>query len=279
MNTNSLGLMNGKRGIILGVANEHSIAWHAASILREQGADIILTSLNDRLRQNVEPLSKKLNLDTPVINCDVSDFEAIKNLRNEIEKFGWNKIDFIVHAVAFADKNELRGRYIQTSQANFLNSMNISAYSLTALTQVFESMMIRENQEESSSIVTLTYYGAEKVMPHYNVMGVCKAALEASVKYLAADIGPNNIRINAVSAGPLRTLSAAGIGDFKYIGDWNKSNAPLRRNITHQEAAKACLYLLSDLSSGVTGEIHHVDCGYNVIGMKGIDAPDIEYKP
>lgn len=270
--SNNQGLMQNKKGIILGVANEYSIAWYIALILKEQGADVILTYPNEQMQKRVDPLSAKLDPKMPTFSCDVSKTEDVKKLYEDIQNFGWDKIDFIVHAVAFSDKNELRGRYIQTSQENFMNAMNISCYSLTAVAQVFEPMMVKNC---GGSIITLTYYGGEKVVPHYNVMGLCKAALDMSVKYLAVDMGPKNIRVNAVSAGPLKTLSSAGIGDFKYIGDWNKNNAPLRRNVTHHEAAKAALYLLSDLSSGVTGEIHHVDCGYNVIGMKAVDAPDV----
>ncbi len=265
-------LMVGKRGLILGLANEQSIAWAIAESLAEQGAELCCTYPNDTMKKRVVPLTAKLNERFPTFQCDVSKDGEIENLYNEMISAGWDKLDFIVHAVAFSDKNELTGRYITTSKDNFLNSMNISCYSLTAISRIFEPMMVKNG---SGSIITLTYYGAEKVMPHYNVMGICKAALEASVKYLAVDMGPNNIRVNGISAGPIRTLSSAGIGDFRYILDWNKNNAPMRRNVTQSEVAGATLYLLSDMGSGTTGEILHVDCGYNVIGMKAVDAPDI----
>ena len=266
------GLMAGKRGIILGVANEYSIAWAIFRCCFDEGAEIILTYPNEAIAKRIRSLISELNVPVKILHCNVSDVDEIKNLLCEVEAYGWNSIDFLVHAVAFSDKNELRGRYISTSQTNFLNSMNISCYSLTALAQIFEPLMI---ESSGASLLTLSYYGAEKVIPHYNVMGICKAALEASVKYLAMDMGIHNIRVNAISAGPLKTLSAMGISDFKYIGDWNKNNSPLRRNVTHGEVGKSALYLLSDLSSGTTGEILHVDCGYNVIGMKAVDAPDI----
>jgi enoyl-[acyl-carrier protein] reductase I len=266
-------LMKGKKGLILGLANEQSIAWSIAELLNQHGAEMAFTYVNDTIKKRVVPLAAKLNDKFPTFQCDVSKEQEIENLYTELNSIGWDKLDFIVHAVAFSDKNELTGRYINTSKENFLNSMNISCYSLTAISRVFEPMMIKNG---SGSIITLTYYGAEKVMPHYNVMGVCKAALEASVKYLAVDMGPKNIRVNGISAGPIRTLSSAGIGDFRYILDWNKNNAPMRRNVTQAEVAGSALYLLSDLGSGTTGEIIHVDCGYNVIGMKAVDAPDID---
>lgn len=261
-------LMKGKRGLILGLANEQSIAWAIAELLTQHGAEIAFTYVNDMIKKRVVPLAARLNESFPTFQCDVSKSEEIESLYNQLIEKGWDKLDFIVHAVAFSDKNELTGRYINTSKDNFSNSMNISCYSLTEISRVFEPMMVKNG---SGSIITLTYYGAEKVMPHYNVMGICKAALEASIKYLAVDMGPNNIRVNGISAGPIRTLSASGIGDFRYILDWNKNNAPMRRNVTQMEVAGAALYLLSDLGSGTTGEILHVDCGYNVIGMKAVD--------
>ena len=262
------GLMRGKRGLVLGLANEQSIAWAISELLHKHGAELAFTYVNDMIKKRVVPLAKKLNKNFPVFPCNVANVKEIEGLKKSLEDCGWNDIDFIVHAVAFSDKSELTGRYINTSQENFLNSMNISCYSLTAVSKIFEPMM---KVKCVGSIVTLSYYGAEKVMPHYNVMGICKSALETSVKYLAVDMGPNNIRVNAISAGPIRTLSSAGIGDFRYILDWNKENAPMRRNVTQAEVAGAALYLLSDLGSGTTGEILHVDCGYNVIGMKAVD--------
>jgi enoyl-[acyl-carrier protein] reductase I len=264
-------LLQGKRGIIFGVANDKSIAYSIAKECFENGAEIILTYLNDVFKKRVEPISKSLNVKA-IFQCDASKPEDIENLYEEVSKI-WDKIDFIVHAVAFSDKNELNGRYINTSLNNFLNSMHVSCYSLTNIARVFEPLMI--NKTCSSSIITLTYYGAEKVMPNYNVMGVCKAALEASVKYLASDMGQYGIRVNAISAGPIRTLASSGISDFNYILEWNKNNSPMKRNVTQDEVGKSALFLLSDLSSGVTGENIHVDCGYHIVGMKTVDAPDI----
>lgn len=262
------GLMTGKRGLVLGVANNRSIAWGIAKACADQGANIGLTYQGDALKKRVEPLAEDLG-GKVFGHCDVTDAASIDAVFSAVEK-EWGTIDFVVHAIAFSDKDELTGRYIDTTEANFDRTMNISCYSLTAITQRAEKLM-----PNGGSIVTLTYYGAEKVMPHYNVMGVAKAALEASVKYLAVDMGPNNIRVNAISAGPIKTLAASGIGDFRYILKWNEYNSPMRRTVTIDEVGDAALYLLSDLSRGVTGEIHHVDSGYHTIGMKAVDAPDI----
>jgi len=262
------GLMQGKRGLIMGLANDKSLAWGIAKKLHEQGAELAFSYQGDALEKRVRPLAASLG-STFLIDCDVSSMEALDNAFATLAA-RWPTIDFIVHAIGFSDKNELRGRYYDTSLDNFLMTMNISAYSLVAVTKRAIEMM-----PDGGSIVTLTYYGAEKVMPHYNVMGVAKAALETSVKYLANDLGPRNIRVNAISAGPIKTLAASGIGDFRYILKWNELNSPLRRNVTIEDVGGAGLYFLSDLSSGVTGEIHHVDGGYNVVGMKQEDAPDI----
>ncbi|MEM8838463.1 MAG: enoyl-ACP reductase FabI [Pseudomonadota bacterium] len=262
------GLMNGKKGLILGVANNRSIAWGIAKACSEHGADIGLTYQGEALQKRVEPLAEQLG-GTVFGHCDVTDPASMDAVFKAVED-QWGGIDFLVHAIAFSDKDELTGRYIDTSEANFDRTMNISCYSLTALAQRAEKLMAN-----GGSILTLTYYGAEKVMPHYNVMGVAKAALEASVKYLAVDLGPQQIRVNAISAGPIKTLAASGIGDFRYILKWNEYNAPLRRTVTIDEVGDAALYMLSDLSRGVTGEVHHVDAGYHNIGMKAVDAPDI----
>jgi enoyl-[acyl-carrier protein] reductase I len=262
------GLMRGKRGVILGVANNRSIAYGIAKSCRDQGAELALTWQGDALKKRVEPLAKELGAIT-LGHCDVTDAASIDAVFAEVKK-QWGKIDFVVHAIAFADKDELDGRYLDTSEANFSKSMLISCYSLTAIAQRAEHLMT-----EGGSILTLSYYGAEKWMPHYNVMGVAKAALEASVRYLAADLGEKNIRVNAISAGPIKTLAASGIGDFRYILKWNEYNAPLRRTVTQEEVGDSAMYLLSDLSRGVTGEVHHVDSGYHVVGMKRPDAPDI----
>ncbi len=263
------GLMAGKRGLIMGVANEKSIAWGIAQACREQGAELAFTYQGDALKKRVEPLAASLGSDV-VLPCDVSDPGSIDAVFAEIGQ-RWDRLDFLLHAIAYADKNELKGRYVDTSAENFAKSLNISCYSFTAVAQRAEKMMA-----EGGSLLTLTYYGAEKVMPHYNVMGVAKAALETSVRYMAMDLGPKGIRVNALSAGPIRTLAASGIGDFRYILKWNELNSPLRRNVTQDEIGRAGVYLLSDFSSGVTGECHHVDCGYNVVGMKAEDAPDID---
>lgn len=262
------GLMHGKRGLIMGVANDHSLAWGISQSLAAQGAELAFTYQGDALLKRVQPLAASIG-SSFLIPCDVSDDEQLAQVFAQLKK-EWGKLDFVVHAIAFSDKDELKGKYVQTSRKNFLNSLDISCYSLTAVCREAAPLMT-----DGGSIITLTYYGAEKVMPHYNVMGVAKAALEASVRYLAADLGEDNIRVNAISAGPVRTLAAAGIGDFRYILKWNENNAPLRRNITLQDVGGAGLYLLSDLSSGVTGEVHHVDAGYHVVGMKNVDAPDM----
>jgi len=262
------GLMRGKRGIILGVANARSIAWGIAKACHDQGAEIGLTWQGDALRKRVEPLAAEIGA-ALFGHCDVSDPATIDAVFEEARK-KWGTIDFVVHAIAFSDKDELDGRYVDTTQANFANTMVISCYSLTAIAQRAERLMT-----DGGSIVTLTYYGSEKWMPHYNVMGVAKAALEASVRYLAADLGEKKIRVNAISAGPIKTLAASGVGDFRYILKWNEYNAPLRRTVTIEEVGESALYLLSDLARGVTGEILHVDAGYHVVGMKHPDAPDI----
>ena len=261
-------LMAGKRGLIMGVANNRSIAWGIAKAVAAQGAEIALTYQGDALKKRVEPLAAELGSKL-VLPCDVTDKASVDALFAELERT-WGRLDFLVHAIAFSDKNELDGRYVDTSEANFTQTMLVSCYSLTALAQRADKLMTK-----GGSIITLTYYGAEKVMPHYNVMGVAKAALEASVRYLAADLGKTGIRVNAVSAGPIKTLAASGISDFRYILKWNEYNSPLRRTVTIEDVGGAGLYLLSDLSRGVTGEIHHVDSGYHVQGMKNEDAPDI----
>ena len=262
------GLMQGKRGLIMGLANDKSLAWGIARKLHEQGAELAYTYHGESLEKRVRPLAASLDSDF-LIDCDVSQMESLDQTFATLAA-RWPTIDFIIHAIGFSDKNELRGLYCDTSLENFLMTMNISAYSLVAVAQRARAMM-----PEGGSIVTLTYYGAEKVMPNYNVMGVAKAALETSVKYLANDLGPQAIRVNAISAGPIKTLAASGIGDFRYILKWNELNSPLRRNVTIEDVGGAGLYFVSDLSSGVTGEIHHVDGGYNVVGMKQEDAPDI----
>ena len=262
------GLMQGKRGLIMGLANDKSLAWGIAQQLHNHGAEIAFTYPNAAIEKRVRPLAAELGCDF-VFPCDVSDPASLDQAFATLAA-RWPRIDFIVHAIGASDKNELRGRYSDTSLENFLNTMNISVFSLTAVAQRAAAMM-----PEGGSILTLTYYGAEKVVPHYNVMGVAKSALETSVKYLAVDLGRDNIRVNAISAGPIRTLAASGIGDFNLILKWNELNAPLGRNVTIEDVGGAGLYLLSDLASGVTGEIHHVDAGYNVIGMKREDAPDM----
>jgi enoyl-[acyl-carrier protein] reductase I len=261
--------MAGRRGLIMGVANEKSIAWGIAQACRAQGADLAFTYQGDALKKRVEPLAASLDSDI-VLTCDVGDPDSIDAVFAELGG-RWDRLDFLLHAIAYADKNELKGRYVDTSAENFARSLNISCYSFTAVAQRAERMMTN-----GGSLLTLTYYGAEKVMPHYNVMGIAKAALETSVRYMAMDLGPRAIRVNALSAGPIRTLAASGIGDFRYILKWNELNSPLRRNVTQDEIGRAGMYLLSDLSSGVTGECHHVDCGYHVVGMKAEDAPDID---
>ncbi|MFT8736435.1 MAG: enoyl-ACP reductase FabI [Zymomonas mobilis] len=262
------GLMDGKRGLIMGLANDRSLAWGIACALKEQGAELAFAYQGDALKKRVQPLAEKLGSDI-LIDCDVSDMAAIDNAFDNLAE-RWPTIDFVVHAIGFSDKNELRGHFADTSLENFQMTMTISAYSLIAVTRKARDMM-----PNGGSVLTLTYYGAEKVMPNYNIMGVAKAALETSVKYLAADLGDQNIRVNAISAGPIRTMAARGIGDFSYILKWNQLNTPLKRTVSIEEVGKSSLYLLSDLASGVTGEIHHVDAGYNIVGMKRIDAPDI----
>ncbi|HEX8379712.1 MAG TPA: enoyl-ACP reductase FabI [Allosphingosinicella sp.] len=262
------GLMAGKRGLIMGLANDKSLAWGISKRLAEHGAELAFSYQGEALKKRVGPLAAEVGSDF-LIECDVADMADLDRLFEQL-KARWETIDFVVHAIGFSDKNELRGKYVDTSLENFLMSMNISAYSFTAVAR-----RAREMMPDGGALVTLTYYGAEKVIPHYNVMGIAKAALEASVKYLAMDLGPENIRVNAISAGPIKTLAASGIGDFRYILKWNEYNAPLRRNVTIEDVGGAGLYLLSDLASGVTGEIHHVDAGYNVVGMKAEDAPDI----
>ena len=261
-------LLAGKRGLIMGLANDKSIAWGIAKQAAEAGAELAFSYQGDALLKRVAPLAAQLGSDI-VLPCDVADMDSVDALFAELEK-RWGKLDFIVHAIGFSDKNELRGRYVDTSRDNFLMTMDISVYSFTAVTKRATAMM-----NPGGSCLTLTYYGAEKVMPHYNVMGVAKAALEASVRYLAEDLGKDGIRVNAISAGPIKTLAASGIGDFRYILKWNELNSPLRRNTTIDDVGKSALYLLSDLGSGVTGEVHHVDSGYHAVGMKAVDAPDI----
>jgi enoyl-[acyl-carrier protein] reductase I len=262
------GLMEGKRGLIMGLANDRSLAWGIAKALAGQGAELAFSYQGEALEKRVRPLAAELGSDF-LIDCDVSDMAALDAAFAAL-RARWETLDFVVHAIGFSDKNELRGHFVDTSLDNFLLTMNISAYSFVAVAKRARAMM-----PDGGSLLTLSYYGAEKVIPHYNVMGVAKAALETSVKYLAMDLGPEKIRVNAISAGPIKTLAASGIGDFRYIMKWNEYNSPLRRNVTIEDVGGAGLYLLSDLASGVTGETHHVDAGYNVIGMKAEDAPDI----
>ena len=262
------GLLAGKRGLIFGLANNRSIAWGIAKTFAAQGAELALTYQGDQLKKRVEPLAAEIGAKVAG-HCDVTEPETIDAVFAEIAKY-WDRLDFVIHAVAFSDRNQLTGRYVDTTADNFAMTMNISCYSLTAIAQRAEKMMT-----DGGSLVTLTYYGAEKVMPHYNVMGVAKAALEASVRYLAVDLGKQKIRVNAISAGPIKTLAASGIDDFRYILKWNEYNAPLRRTVTPEEVGETALYLVSDLSRAVTGEILHVDAGYHVVGMKAVDAPDI----
>lgn len=261
-------IMAGKRGLIMGLANDKSIAWGIARALADAGAQLAFSYQGDALKKRVDPLAAQLGSDI-VLPCDVSDGASIDSLFDGL-KDHWDNLDFIVHAIGFSDKNELRGRYVDTSRDNFMMTMDISVYSFTAVMQRAEKMMTN-----GGSALTMTYYGAERIMPHYNVMGVAKAALESSVRYLAEDLGKDGIRVNAISAGPIKTLAASGIGDFRYIMKWNEYNSPLRRNVTIDDVGKSALYLLSDLGSGVTGETHHVDAGYHVVGMKAVDAPDM----
>ena len=260
--------MTGKRGLIMGLANDRSLAWGIAKALGDAGAELAFSYQGEALEKRVRPLAEQLG-SSLLLDCDVSNMEALDESFATLKK-EWDSLDFVVHAIGFSDKNELRGGYVDTSLDNFLMTMNISIYSFVAVAQRARAMM-----SAGGSMLTLTYYGAEKVIPHYNVMGVAKAGLEASVKYLAMDLGPEGIRVNAISAGPIKTLAASGIGDFRYIMKWNEYNSPMRRNVTIEDVGGAGLYLLSDLASGVTGEIHHVDAGYNVVGMKAEDAPDI----
>jgi enoyl-[acyl-carrier protein] reductase I len=262
------GLMRGKRGLVMGVANNRSIAWGIAKSCRAQGAELAFTYQGDSLKKRVEPLAEEVG-GLVAGHCDVTDPATIDAVFNEIAT-RWGSLDFVVHAIAFSDREQLTGRYVECTAENFTRTLLISCYSFTAIAQRAEKLMTN-----GGSLLTLTYYGAEKWMPHYNVMGVAKAALEASVRYLAADLGEKNIRVNALSAGPIRTLAAAGIGDFRYILKWNELNSPLRRTVTIEEVGDAALYFLSDLARGVTGEVHHVDAGYHIVGMKHPDAPDI----
>ena len=264
-----IGLMKGRRGLIMGLANDKSIAWGIAKALADQGAELAFSYQGDALRKRVEPLAAQIGSDF-LAECDVADEASIDGLFQTIAT-RWDSIDFIVHAIGFSDKDQLRGRYAETTRDNFLMTMDISVYSFTAVARRAAAMM-----PNGGSMLTLTYYGAERVMPHYNVMGVAKAALEASVRYLAEDFGKDGIRVNAISAGPIKTLAASGIGDFRYILKWNELNSPLRRNVSQEDVGKSALYLLSDLGSGVTGETHHVDAGYHIVGMKAVDAPDID---
>jgi len=261
-------LMQGKKGLIMGVANDRSLAWGISKAIHDQGGTLAFTYQGDVLLKRVTPLANSVNSEL-IIPCDVSNLESIDRTFDNIEK-EWGELDFVVHAIAFSDKNELKGKYFDTTLDNFLNTMNISCYSFTAIAKRALPLM-----KNGGSLLTLTYLGSERVMPHYNVMGVAKAALETSVKYLAVDLGPNNIRVNAISAGPIKTLAASGIGDFRYILKWNEYNSPLKRNTTIEDVGGAALYLLSDLSRGTTGEVLHVDSGYHVVGMKAVDAPDI----
>ncbi len=270
INLNIQGFMAGKKGLILGVANERSIAWGIAQQLSMAGAEIAFTFQGEALEKRVRPLAEKIGSKL-VLPCDVTNEGDVEAVFQALAK-AWGKIDFVVHAVAYSDKDELKGEYIQTSRQNFLNTMDISCYSFTAICKAARPIL-----NENASLLTLSYYGAERVMPHYNVMGVAKAALEASVRYLANDLGPESIRVNAISAGPMKTLAASGIGDFRAILKWNELNSPLRRNVTLQDVGSAGLYLLSNLSSGVTGEVLHVDCGYHTVGMIAVDkAEEIE---
>ncbi|HVF83385.1 MAG TPA: enoyl-ACP reductase FabI [Sphingomicrobium sp.] len=262
------GLMQGKRGLIMGLANDRSLAWGIAQTLGGAGAELAFSYQGDALEKRVRPLAEQLGSNL-LLDCDVSDMAALDRTFAELDE-RWGGLDFLVHAIGFSDKNELRGKFVDTSLDNFLLTMNISVYSFVACAQRAARMM-----QPGGAMLTLSYYGAEKVIPHYNVMGVAKAALETSVKYLAADLGPNGVRVNAISAGPIKTLAASGIGDFRYIMKWNEYNSPLRRNVTIDDVGGAGLYLLSELASGVTGETHHVDAGYHVVGMKAEDAPDI----
>ena len=263
--TASAGLMAGKKGLIMGVANNRSIAWGIAQALHAQGAELAFTYQGEALKKRVGPLAESVGSNT-LLPCDVTDMAQLDSVFDSL-KTQWGKIDFLVHAIAFSDKDDLKGRYLDVSRENFLMAMDISCYSFTAAAKRAAALMT-----DGGSMITLSYYGAERVMPHYNVMGVAKAALEASVRYMAEDLGKDGIRVNALSAGPMKTLAASGIGDFRYILKWNENNAPLRRNSTMEDVGGAGLYLLSNLSSGVTGETHHVDSGYHSVGMMATDS-------
>ena len=262
------GLMAGKRGLIMGLANDKSIAWGIARAVAAQSAELAFSYQGEALKKRVDPLAAQLG-SSLVLPCDVSDEASIATLFQTLRQ-EWESLDFVVHAIGFSDKDQLRGRYCDTTRDNFMMTIDISVYSFTAVSRHAAAMM-----PHGGSLLTLTYYGAERVMPHYNVMGVAKAALEASVRYLAEDLGKDRIRVNAISAGPIKTLAASGIGDFRYIMKWNELNSPLRRNVTTEDVGNSALYLLSHLGAGVTGETHHVDAGYHVVGMKAVDAPDI----
>jgi enoyl-[acyl-carrier protein] reductase I len=264
----TMPLMAGKQGLIMGVANERSIAWGIAKTLHDHGAELAFTYQGEALRKRVQPLALSLDSDF-VLEADVGSQESLDLVFTALAE-RWGHLDFLVHAIAFSDKDELKGKYLHTTRANFLRTLDISCYSFTDVCRRAAPLMAA-----GGSLLTLTYAGAERVMPHYNVMGVAKAALEASVRYLAVDLGGDNIRVNAISAGPIKTLAASGIGDFRYILKWNQLNSPLKRNVTIEDVGGAGLYLLSGLSAGVSGEVHHVDCGYHVVGMKAVDAPDI----
>ena len=264
----ALPLMNKKKGLIMGVANERSIAWSIAKTAHEHGAELAFSYQGDALLKRVAPLADSIGSKI-LLPCDVNKDASIDDVFSELSK-AWGTIDFVVNAIAYSDRDELKGKYVDTSKDNFSQTMLISCYSFTAVCNRAQKLMTN-----GGSLITLTYAGSERVMPHYNVMGVAKAGLEASVKYLAEDLGPKNIRVNALSPGPMKTLAASGVGDFRYILKWNQYNSPLRRNVTNEDVGGAGLYFLSDLSTGVTGEIHHIDCGYNIVGMKAVDAPDI----
>jgi len=266
--SSSGGLMQGKKGLIMGVANDRSIAWNIAKACHDQGGELAFTYQGDALLKRVTPLAESIGSDI-ILPCDVTDEGSIDAVFSELGS-KWGSLDFVLHAIAYSDKDELKGLYVDTTPDNFTKTMQISCYSFTAICQRAQQMM-----PDGGSLLTLTYAGSERVMPHYNVMGVAKAALEASVRYLAEDLGPQNIRVNSLSAGPMKTLAASGIGDFRYILKWNEYNSTLRRNVSGEDVGGAGMYLLSGLSSGVTGETHHVDCGYNIVGMKAVDAPDI----
>ncbi len=266
--TDQTPLMSGKRGLILGIANDRSLAWGIAKTVAAHGATLAFTYQGEAFERRVRPLAESLGSDF-VLPCDASEEPSLDAVFAAIKE-RWGALDFVVHAIAYSDKEELKGRYLETSRANFQKTLDVSCYTFTAVCQRAVPLM-----PNGGSLLTLTYGGAERVMPHYNVMGVAKAALEASVRYLAADLGRDNIRVNAISAGPIKTLASSGIGDFRYILKWNEYNAPLKRNVTIEDVGRSALYLLSDLASGVTGEVHHVDCGYHVVGMKAVDAPDI----